>query len=302
MAHTIQYLSNNQINKKFWDECIDTASNGVVYGYACYLDALADNWDALILNEYEAVMPLPWRKKYGIYYLYQPAFTAQGGLFGNNLTPQLLEQFFKTIPKKFTYWHLSLNHANLFTLSSFYLKERTNFILYLNKSYQEIYKKYRENIKRNIKKANEYGCYVKKNIAIENIIQIAGQQPQQAGITARDFKNFLQLYYSENIKATTYGVYSKQHQLLASSVFFYSHNRTYYILVGNHPEGKTLGASHMLIDAFIGEHVGQNLILDFEGSDIQNLAFFYSGFGAVEEKYSTIKLNKLPWYVKWMKA
>ena len=45
----------------------------------------------------------------------------------------------------------------------------------------------------------------------------------------------------------------------------------------------------------------ENILLDFEGSDIQNLAFFYSGFGAHEEKYAGIKLNRLPFWAKWLK-
>jgi len=43
------------------------------------------------------------------------------------------------------------------------------------------------------------------------------------------------------------------------------------------------------------------MLLDFEGSDIPSLAFFYSSFGAVEERYSAIKLNRLPGLVKWLK-
>ena len=72
-------------------------------------------------------------------------------------------------------------------------------------------------------------------------------------------------------------------------------------MVGNHPDGKVIGASHALIDAFIKDHAGQDLILDFEGSDIPNLAFFYNGFGATEEIYPALKINKLPWYVRWLK-
>ena len=90
--------------------------------------------------------------------------------------------------------------------------------------------------------------------------------------------------------------------LEASCVFLFSHKRAYYILVGNHPNGRTLGASHALIDAFIKDHAGQDLSLDFEGSDIRNLAFFYSSFGAQEEKYAAIKLNRLPWWMKWLKG
>jgi hypothetical protein len=72
-------------------------------------------------------------------------------------------------------------------------------------------------------------------------------------------------------------------------------------MVGNHPDGKTIGASHALIDAFIKDHAHQNLILDFEGSDIRNLAFFYEGFGATLETYPGVKINKLPWYIRLLK-
>jgi hypothetical protein len=88
-------------------------------------------------------------------------------------------------------------------------------------------------------------------------------------------------------------VYSNN-ELVASGVFFMDEKRAYYILVGNHPNGKTIGASHALINAFIKDHAGKNLLLDFEGSDIRNLAFFYSSFGAKEEKYVGIKINRLP--------
>jgi len=101
--------------------------------------------------------------------------------------------------------------------------------------------------------------------------------------------------------ATTYAIVSPQGETVASCVFFFSHKRAYYILVGNHPNGKTLGASHALIDAFIKDHAGQKLLLDFEGSDIPSLAFFYSSFGAEEEKFAGLKLNRLPFYLKWLK-
>ncbi|WP_315816464.1 hypothetical protein [Paraflavitalea speifideaquila] len=55
-----------------WDRCIADAPNGLIYGYSFYLDKMADNWDGLVLNNYEAVMPLPWKKKWGIYYLAHP--------------------------------------------------------------------------------------------------------------------------------------------------------------------------------------------------------------------------------------
>ena len=300
-AVQLYYKQRQEIDIDKWDDCIAKAPNGLIYAYSFYLDNTADNWDALILNDYEAVMPLPWRKKYGIHYLYQPAFIAQLGLFGNSISVQLFEKFLEAIPSKFKLWELPFNHQNVFTVNNFELCERVNYVLPLNSNYEGLYTNYRENIRRNIKKSVQYGCYVKTDIDVEAIIALARQQPHTA--IDSELENFKRLFELLKYKsmAKSYGIFSQTNELLASSVFTFSHNRAYYILVGNHPNGRTLGASHALIDAFIKDHAGKNLCLDFEGSDLRNLAFFYSSFGAKEEKYSAIRLNKLPWYIKWLK-
>ena len=300
----IRYLPHKQIDKAKWDKCIDEAGNGLIYAYSYYLDHMAKHWDALVLNDYECVMPLTWNIKYGIRYLYQPFLCAQLGLFGNKMDASLLSQFLQTIPRKFRYWNYLLNHGNVFSLTDFDLSLRSNYILDLNRPYDELYKNYRENIRRNINKARQSGCYEKNDFEAEKVIELAIQQMKGfSNPRMNDFENFERLYrlLHNQSKAFTYGLFSPQNELQASCIFFFSHSRAYYILVGNHPDGKPIGASHALIDTFIKDHAEKNLKLDFEGSDIHNLAFFYSSFGAVEEKYSSIKLNKLPWWARWLK-
>lgn len=300
----IAYLTQKQIDKEKWDACIDNASNGLVYASSVYLDCMAKNWDALVLNDYEAVMPLTWNKKYGIHYLYQPVFTACLGIFGNQVNAATVNTFLTAVPAKFKYWDIYLNAGNMFSVPGFNLYERMNYVLPLNKPYDELYNNYRENIQRNIKKAGQFSLIINKNIPVAEVVALAKEQTREfASLPAEVFTNleslFALLYQKE--KATTYGVYNKKGQLIASAAFFFSHGRAYYIMVGNHPDGKTLGASHALINTFIKDHAGQNLLLDFEGSDIASLAHFYSSFGAVEEKYSAIRLNRLPPGLKWLK-
>jgi hypothetical protein len=300
----INYLTYQQIDKIKWDACIDKAGNGLIYGYSFYLDAMAKNWDALVLNDYETVMPLTWNKKYSIHYLYQPPFTACLGIFGNSLTAETVNEFLKAIPSKFKYWDIYFNPGNLFKLKDFDLYQRMNYVLNLNNSYENLFDAFRKNIQRNIKKSEQFQLSINKNIAIADVIGLAKEQANSFTSIADDdfsrFEKLFQLLYIKQ-KSTTYGVYTKEGQLMASAVFFFSHNRAYYIMVGNHPNGKTLGASHALINAFIKDNAGEDIVLDFEGSDIPSLAFFYSSFGAVEEKYSAIKLNKLPAPIKWLK-
>lgn len=302
--YNIRHLTNREIDKVKWDYRISNSGNGLIYAYSYYLDTMSKNWDALVLNEYEVIMPLTWNKKYSIEYLYQPFLTAQLGVFGNNLTSGIIEAFIKAIPSHFRYWDFYLNHQNVFPLSNFPVYQRSNFVLNLENTYEELFKNYRENIKRNIKKAIQIGCSAEKEFEVEKVIQLAVRQMKdQSKETIDNVDRFRKLYkiLHEKGMASTYGIFSAQKELLASAVFFYSHNRAYYILVGNHPNGKTIGASHFLVDTFIKEHAGKNILLDFEGSDIRNLAFFYSSFGAVEEKFAAIRLNKLPFYLKWLK-
>lgn len=300
----IQYLTRDEIDTNRWNNCIDTAGNGLIYSYHFYLDLMAKQWHGLVLNDYEAVMPLTWNRKYGIAYLYQPFLTAQLGVFGKTISAELLEAFLNAIPSQFRYWDFYLNHSNVFESENFHLYQRANYVLDLNRPYQELHDNYSENIQRNIRKAEQAGCRAGKNFDVEKVIGLALQQMRTYTNESKDnVERFRKLYrflhYQE--KAIAYGTFSAQDKLLASCVFFFSHNRTYYILVGNHPDGRTIGASHALIDAFIKDHAGKNLALDFEGSDIRNLALFYSSFGAVEEKYAGIKVNKLPFYLKWFK-
>lgn len=299
----IQYICHREIDKKKWDQCIEESDNSLIYGFSYYLDIMSAKWDALVWGNYKMVMPLTWNRKYGIHYLYQPFLTAQLGIFGQQINSQMVEAFIRAIPVSFRLVEISLNSAN-HPVKHKNITERNNYTLELNRPYDEIYEGYNENTRRNIKKSKQSGCRVITGFDVEKLISLAiGQMKNYKEESGDNVKRFRKLYehLHHNNSAYTYGIVSKEEELIASSVFFISNKRAYYILVGNHPDSKTKGASHALVDGFIRDHAGKLEILDFEGSDMPNLAFFYSGFGAVNEKYPFLKINRLPFYLRWMK-
>ena len=158
----IQYLTQQQIIKEKWDHCIRQADNGLIYSFADYLDHMSVNWDGLVLGDYEAVMPLTWKEKYGIRYLYQPFLTAQLGVFGQHIDAATVEAFVKSIPKQFRYIDIYLNHRNVYAVKGFDIYQRTNYVLNLDKPYDLLQKQYRENIRRNVKKRNRQAVIFKK--------------------------------------------------------------------------------------------------------------------------------------------
>ncbi|MEO7983606.1 MAG: GNAT family N-acetyltransferase [Bacteroidota bacterium] len=300
----IQYLTRQEIDTIKWDDCIEKAGNGLIYGYSFYLDTFSKHWDALVLGDYEAVMPLTWNKKFGIRYLYQPFLTAQLGVFGNELTEEKISFFIKKIPASFRFIEISMNSRNAEGLPAGSSTHRSNYVLDLDKPYEALYNNYRDNIQRNIRKAWQSGCSFQKGFDAEQVIELAVQQMKSQGNEEKEnithFRKLFEYLHAREM-ANTYGIFSSQRELIASSIFFFSHQRAYYILVGNHPAGKTVGASHALIDGFIKEYAGKKMLLDFEGSDMPNLAFFYSSFGATHEVYPAFKINRLPFFLKWMK-
>ena len=300
----IAWLKNEEIDKAKWDQCIQDASNGLIYASSFYLDTMSKHWDGLVLNDYEAVMPLTWNRKYGIYYLYQPFFTAALGIFGNALSAALVKYFLESVPEKFRFWDIYLNHGNLYPLQGFALYPRSNYVLELHQPYQTIVERYSQNHVRNIRRAGKSGCSIKKNIPVKNVIAMAKEQNRNfSEVKAMDYRNFNTLfeYLFTQGKAITYGVFDAKMKLMTSAVFLFSHQRAYYILVGNDPDGRRSGASHFLIDSFIRDHAGNQLLLDFEGSQVKSLAQFYQKFGATEEKYPGVKKNALPFPLRYFK-
>ena len=54
----IHYIQHKDIDFEKWDACVANSFNRLIYGFSWYLDVVCDDWDALVLNDYEAVFPL----------------------------------------------------------------------------------------------------------------------------------------------------------------------------------------------------------------------------------------------------
>lgn len=305
MSHdALRYLKRSAIDTVKWDRCVDHAPNGVIYANSGYLDIMARNWDALVLGDYEAVMPLSWNSKWGISYLYQPPYTATLGIFGHNLNEATIRLFLENLPTKFKLVEMDLNPGNVLSPLPGDMRLRTNYILSLEKEYATLQESFRENIRRNVKKAQELHCRFSQQVPVTDILELAQSQllirRQPVGDSLQRFKK-LYAHLTERKQTACCGVYTPGGELLASAVFFFSHQRAYYILPGNHPNGRVYGASHFLVDRFIASYAGTSLKLDFEGSDIPSLAYFYSGFGATPETYPALHRNRLPQWIRWLK-
>ncbi len=303
----IRHLKHNEIDKKKWDTCITNAVNKIIYPYSWYLDIVCPSWEGLVKNDYESIMPLTAGKKLGINYLYPPYFAQQLGVFSvKAITKQETENFLNAIPVNYKFIEINLNSHNTFDLDDFKIIKNKNIELSLNAPYSTLYKKFSDDLKRNIKKANKQGVYLKKNISPKEIVTIFRKNVGNKITTLKNshYKTLLALIELSKQKgfAEIWGGFSKEGNLCAGVVWIIQDTRAIFLFSATNKEAKKNGVMHFLINTFIREHSEKEMTLDFEGSNLPTLARFYRGFGSSENIYLQIRKNNLSKLLHWIKG
>lgn len=285
----IKYVKNSNIDKKKWDRCILQSPNGNIAVNSWYLDVIAEDWDALILNDYSAVMPLIFNRKWGVYYLYQPMFVQQAGIFGTvPLSGELILKFLDAIPRKFKLIEISLNYLNVLPSQLKRKTLKTNYIIELLQGLDLIKRNYSKNISRNIKKAEKENLTAHYRFSPQMLIQnFKETRGQKLTINPQYYQRFSHLMhtcikneYGEMIVATT-----ATNEEVAGIFFTVYRNKITLLMMASNDYGRKIGAAAFLVHQLISRFSNYNMVLDFEGGSQTGMQQFYSGFGAQEQSY-----------------
>ncbi len=298
----LQYIKHENIDSVKWNQCIEDAPNCRVYAYAWHLDRTAIIWDALIWGDYEFVMPLPIKSKFGIKYIYQPVYCQQLGIFPNP-NFEIQNQFAKYLKDKFLLVNYQINFANnISAFNNFKGVEKVNYILQLSSNYNEISKNFSKHTKRNIKIAHKNQVKIIKGQLPHEYINTK-KQAARTVVKASTYQILSGLITGSMATNTgiIYAAYSSTNSLCAAAFIVLNKNRAYYLNAFSTSEGRKERAMYAIIENIIDEYSDSNIFLDFEGSVIEGIARFYKGFGATAENYFYIYSNRLPVIRKFMK-
>jgi hypothetical protein len=293
----IIYLTHDCIDPTLWDECIACAPNGNVYAWSWYLDLVHPGWDALVVlieGKYLAVMPITKKKKYGVQYLCQPFFAQQLGVFSvEPVTSNQTRVFLQAIPSKYRLVEICLNEGNPFEGTPKGVRFRRNHLLDLRSNYDILLSHYHENTKRNLKKSFKSDLELVKGVPMSKVIALfrANRGATVAHWGDEEYARLERLTAAAitSSNAFVYGIKNKDNEeIICGALFMKSHHRITFMFSGNNDEGKECQAMTFLIDQVIQEYAGQDFVFDFEGSDDDNLARFYLGFGSVPVSYPGI--------------
>jgi hypothetical protein len=279
----IKYLKRNQIAIQKYDACIEKSIQTKIYAFSWYLDCVAHSWGVLVLNDYEAVMPIPWKRKYGIKYVTQPFFCQQLGVFSLVETSiETQRTFINKIPRSFLKIQTNFNSRNFLEAP---MISKTNYILDLNFSYDHLFKSCNKGRKHAIKVGGKHELMLRKT-HIDDLIKTTKQFYKYGDFSIEDYRRLSHLAKVTLVKNKGFvtGIF-KGDTFLGGAFFLKDHQRITYLFSSFTEEGKTMQAPSYLINGIIKQHENSSLILDFEGGNIANIESFFRSFGAKKEPY-----------------
>lgn len=294
----LRLLKRNEIDDQRWDERIESAPQGLPYAFSWYLDVVADRrWGALVSEDYQQVMPLPWnRKLLGMRQVYAPFLVQQLGVMGSEVSSEMVQDFLQQIPLAYRRVVLRLNERNeIEGAPGYHLQPRTNLLLDLRSGYEMLWNGYDKSLRRRLRKA-------------KNRLRVTPSE--DAAAVARLYHSQLEkrlnlgdAFYTraEHLMSTALkkqkGIIlqvSSETELLATGFFLHSHGRLINLFGASTEEGRRLHAMHRMLDYLIESHAGQPMWLDFEGSEVPSITSFFRSFGAERRTYSIAQRDLLP--------
>ncbi len=250
------------------------------YAQYWYLEIVSKGkWDVLVYDDYKAVFPLPWNRKYILFrQIYQPAFCQQLGWFGNAdvVKKAYTSTWVKIIKQYFPKGYLQTNYIDV------PYKKRLNLILNLNQSFEAIRKKYSSSVRKNIRK---HYVNIKESKDIKKLYEFYHKNlskkftPPPRSVALALFQQAIELNQGFILSAF------EQENMVASVFFLRTPSRIIFLFGSSNQQGRKTYAMHTILNFVFERYSNSDITFDFEGSELSGVKAFFKSFGAVEQPY-----------------
>lgn len=301
----LRFLSRSEVDTVAWDACVAASSRRMIYGYAWYLDAVAGTgswkWIGLVMisadGEYQAVMPVPLRRKFGTWVVHQPLFCQFLDVFSSNesLDPT---PFLRAVQQKYRYGSVlcvrPYPHPSLdFDL----VRQRTTHVLDLSVGYETIARHYTRDRKRNLRLAENYGWHVMDSTDPKPLLTLFRENHADGidgGVGEWAYgllRRLIQALQQRGLATLRYALHNGNCE--AGALFVQEGDRIIYLFNAASEIGRRGNARTLLIDQFIRANSGQPILFDFESPQKESVVRFYRSFGATEAVFREVRWSRL---------
>lgn len=285
----IRRLKYHEIDFVKYAQCLENSEQRKYSATKDFLDTTSTMpWEILVYKDYEAVMPIPFVRKYGLKIVHNPKLCQQLGVFSSKDDVDLNETFLEYLEKNYMIRTYPFNDVNQLRTK---IRIKKNFLLY-PEAYEKVYSKYSPKRKRKLRldeavlKESEIKTipYEKAKAFIESNT-IGLNKDHDLFEFMRIFESF---YKSGYLKFTAFYYKHKIVNMIAT----YSDSNMVALLGNfNDKDYVKLSGASVLIDHLIKENI-ETHIFDFEGGELPNIEEFFRGFRPELRPYGIIENSK----------
>jgi hypothetical protein len=298
----IRHLRHSEIDKAAWDRMLLQCPGRLWYARSAVLDRTGP-WDALIDEEAGALMPLPYRVKWGVHYVYNPYGLQQLGVFAAEPAQRLTDAFLQAIPGQFRYIDGWLNTES--TPSAALPGGRipqVNQVLRCEAELSTLRAAYAKGHQRNLRKHPD--LVVHDGLGADAFIDLFERTTgARFGGSPPGSLEPLRAIIADALAEGTGRILSitGNGQPIAAACFITWEGRSILLKSANDEQGQAVQAMFHLTDHWIAQHAGSGTLLDFAGSNTPSVARFNAGFGATATTYIRYRWNRLPWPFRYLR-
>lgn len=281
----MKIVERADINTSKWDHLVDSTATSTFFSYAWYLDAVAENWCAIIGEDYSYGIALPYSRRLGVETLYTPIFCRYIEWLGS---AQHDEKIKELILERFKSIDISIRTAVLGEKYETYV-------------FQEIQPGKRVSIgsqaKRMLGKAKKSELSIQIDDEYTPVLKII-QRELSGKIKGMDAASLPAL--EKLMKAgKENGVIKVYHNVEGGIVCFQNDKGFLYLKGTVSEELKKKGGMYLALNSAIEKAEQNSVIFDFGGSRVKGVRQFNLNLGGNDVEYCHYTIDRSPIWFKF---
>jgi len=266
----VRRLSRSRIDTERWDAAVMSDPCPLPYGLTWWLDAVTDGrWQALVVDDYRAVLPLPLRRKYALLpVLTRAHFTQHCGPFGRLRQGDIAVLLSRLPPVVKLSFPLRPSLPTAEVAPRYRLRQRTNLVIDLDQPYPEIASHFPGKLRAYMRKT---AADVVEVVDATEVIDLSRRTLSgKPGISEATFRSLARLIQQcrDRSCGECYGL-REDGELLALGFYPELRGRTINLVAASTARGRKRRGMSRLLARLMEERAGvAGNLFDFEGSDL----------------------------------
>lgn len=280
----IKKIKYRDIDFGKYEACLNKSAQKNSYAKRKVLDVLCESWELLIYGDYQLVMPVPMKAKFGFRIVIMPLFCQQLGVFGPEINEKTEREFLKFLQANYRIFSYYFNYQNLPTQG---LRTKKNYFI-PSTNYSLLRKNYFKGRKSTVKTARylEY-----KELELTDSLDFV--RDHFKGLKKKrdldQFCRYMKFLEQENM-LKLFGSYKDRH-LTNIAIIIDDENCLSLLGLINDEEYKTENGASFLIDRVLKENIADRHF-NFMGGSIRGIEVFFKSFGSVLQEYPVLEYSK----------